>query len=197
VEGDLADLIGLGALLVEDLENGPAGPGLRKALLTWVLALGEDGGPDPGLARRLGLGPRQLLPYRAVLGRLQRHRQPAHALEAAVWLAILKGQVDVLALAADDLTPPLVLRRPLAGEAGLRPRRGTPPGPALLPVLADARGPLATLLGPLPRARIQRATERALVVVVLPAGADPAPALGAVAEEIRAHVRGQVRRRRP
>lgn len=198
----------LGLLALEDLDVGPAGEVEVQALERaaeelrgqWQEATDLVEIPGVAVGRELydDLGiDMQRVPPRSegLLDEVLRGRPipSGDRLSAALDLCALRLRVPMAAYDAQGLTP-RILARPGARDesyAGIGRRRVAVDG---RPVLCDGEGPFGSPVGDSYRTRIGEGTRRALIVLYLPASADPGAVeslLEGVAKTISEHCGGR------
>lgn len=124
------------------------------------------------LYKSLGLDPTKVRPSNEALLRRALKGEPLYRINTlvdALNLCSLRAQLPFGLYDLDQIAPPVVLRRGLAGESYEGIRKG-PVNAEGRPVLADGQGPFGNPTSDSARTMITLAARRALVVVYAPGG---------------------------
>jgi hypothetical protein len=164
---DLADCLHVGLLALDEADSGPPSPAASEALVAWSTGARAQGRRAfrrraLAFARSLRLPDPGDIPRMRVLRALRQGILPARAWEAALWRGILEEETDAVVVTGEGIAPPLRFARGTAGTTA-----PLPTGHRLrldrVPTLSDAKGPLATLYGPLTRGTVGTEEGRPLV----------------------------------
>jgi DNA/RNA-binding domain of Phe-tRNA-synthetase-like protein len=208
LDASLHGRLRLGCLAFEDLRVGEVSEVQKAALgdtaegLRQMWRHATDLAEVPGVAagrelyEELGIDLQRFAPRsEGLLDHVLRGGEPPqdHSLAAAMSLCALRVRVPLAAYDAAQAGPQILVRTGSAGEAypGTGRNRVVVEG---RPVLCDPAGPFGSPIGDSRRTLVSEQTERALVVLYLPASADPGAVetlLDGVARTVAEHCGGR------
>jgi len=183
VAPELSGRVRLGVLTIEGVSVAEADPALAAEVDSCCADLrsrygGAKSAEVPGAAdartlyKSLGLDPTKVRPSNEALLRRALKGEPLYRINTlvdALNLCSLREQLPFGLYDLDQVAPPVVLRRGVAGESYEGIRKG-PVNVEDRPVLVDARGPFGNPTSDSARTMITLGARNALVVVYTPAG---------------------------